>query len=253
MKKFNLIVLIITALFFIYIGIGYLSYGLIFGWTTVFVGLLIFLYIFLGQLVKKKEKLYKLLARISIVTYIIGFIFASVASIQILSTYKTKEAPADSVMIVLGCGLSRSDRTSPSLLLSLRLKAAIECLNANEDMKCVVAGGQGFGEDIPEALSMYNYLVEKGIDGSRIYMEDKSTSTNENIGFSKKIMEDEGLIEGGTGNVVIATDGFHEFRAHNIAKEYGLTAYTCSSKTPSGMLGILWVREICAIITQVWL
>ena len=52
----------------------------------------------------------------------------------------------------------------------------------------MVSGGQGPGEEISEAECMYRWLVAKGIEASRIYKEDKSTSTEENIIFSEETL-----------------------------------------------------------------
>ena len=40
---------------------------------------------------------------------------------------------------------------------------------------------------------MYQYLVSKGIDPHRLYQEDKSTSTRENILFSYQLIKKENL------------------------------------------------------------
>ena len=96
----------------------------------------------------------------------------------------------DVTMVVLGC---KVNGTNPSLTLKSRLDAAYEYLSENESVSCIVSGGQGPDEGISEAECMYNYLVEKGIDKDRLYMEDKSTSTRENLEFSKAVIDKEGL------------------------------------------------------------
>ena len=54
----------------------------------------------------------------------------------------------------------------------------------NPKLQCILSGGQGANEEISEAKCMYQYLASKGIDPHRLYQEDKSTSTRENILFS---------------------------------------------------------------------
>ena len=54
------------------------------------------------------------------------------------------------------------------------------------DLKIVVSGGQGEGENITEATAMRNFLVDNGVDSSLIIMEDKSTNTYENFLYSKQ-------------------------------------------------------------------
>ena len=123
------------------------------------------------------------------------------------------KADAD-YLIVLGAGL-RGER--PSLVLRNRINAAAKYLMENPDSKVVVSGGQGADELISEAEAMRRGLVELGISESRIIMEDKSTSTNENLTFSKA------YIPAGA-SVVIVTNKFHVYRACHLARECGYTS-----------------------------
>ena len=88
-----------------------------------------------------------------------------------------KRGTENATAIVLGCRVY-GERASQSL--RERLEAAYEYLVEHPEADCVVSGGKGDGEDISEAECMYRWLVEKGIDPSRIYKEDQSTSTEEN-------------------------------------------------------------------------
>lgn len=117
-------------------------------------------------------------------------------------------------LIVLGAGL-RGER--PSLVLRNRINAAAEYLSENPDSKVVVSGGQGPDELISEAEAMRRGLVELGIDEARILLEDHSTSTNENLTFSKQFIPDE-------ASVVIVTNKFHVYRACHLARECGYTS-----------------------------
>ncbi len=76
----------------------------------------------------------------------------------------------------------------PSQSLQNRLDVALKYLNENPKTKAIVSGGQGEDEDIPEAHSMRNYLVAHGINANRILIEDRSTSTYENLKFSKRFI-----------------------------------------------------------------
>lgn len=114
-------------------------------------------------------------------------------------------------LVVLGAGL-RGDR--PSLVLEYRIQAAAEYLLAHPESKVVVSGGQGANELISEAEAMRRGLVDLGVEESRIYLEDKSTSTNENLTFSMQFIP-----EG--ASVVIVTNKFHVFRACHLARECG--------------------------------
>ena len=57
-------------------------------------------------------------------------------------------------------------------------------MEENPETKAVLSGGKGDGESITEAQAMCNYLVEHGIDRERLILEEKSTSTTENLKFS---------------------------------------------------------------------
>lgn len=62
---------------------------------------------------------------------------------------------------------------------SLMIRASSREPEENTTAVCIVSGGKGDSENISEAEAIW--LVDKGIDSSRIYKEDKSTSTVENI------------------------------------------------------------------------
>ena len=147
------------------------------------------------------------------------------------------------VLVVLGCQVNGE---SPSLMMVERLKAAKDYLDTNPDSVCIVSGGLGKGEDISEAEAMKRWLVEKGIAEERIYMEDRSTSTDENIKFSKKIMEDNGLGD----SIAIATNEFHEYRAGKLADKYGLRHGAVSAKTAWWLFPTYYVREMYAILAE---
>jgi len=152
-----------------------------------------------------------------------------------------KDPPENATVIVLGAAI-RGDR--PSTMLADRLKSAASYLKKNPASKCVVSGGQGEDEDYPEALVMRNYLVEQGIEESRIYREDVSVNTYQNIELSKALVEKEGL----NSTVVIATQEFHQYRAQTFAKRAGFQEIgACTCRSPGYLLGCYWVREFAAI------
>lgn len=145
-------------------------------------------------------------------------------------------------MIVLGCQVRG---TTPSLLLSYRIQAAADYLTAHPETVAVLSGGIGSGEDISEAECMCRALTAKGIDPKRLYLEAESTNTQENLRFSKALMEREGL----TGPVAVVSSDFHIYRALQMAEDIGLDAQglaACSKyrfSTPTYML-----REAMALI-----
>ena len=145
--------------------------------------------------------------------------------------------------VVLGC---RVYGERPSLSLVERLEAAYAYLEENPDAVCVVSGGQGSGENISEAEAMYRWLVAKGIDGDRIYKEDESTSTEENIVFSKQVIEEHGL----NPNVAIVTSEYHTYRAGVIAQKNEMSFGTAPGQTAIWLFPTFYVRELYAILAE---
>ena len=88
-------------------------------------------------------------------------------------------------ILVLGAGLNGD---KPSAVLEMRLEKARLYLQEHPQTVVIVSGGQGPTEPVSEAESMKNWLMEKGIPNSRIIMEDKSTTTAENIRYSLRVI-----------------------------------------------------------------
>ena len=144
------------------------------------------------------------------------------------------------VLVVLGCQVRG---TSPSLMLNERIDAAYDYLVQHPNAVCIVSGGIGPGEKISEAQCMYEHLVERGIAADRIYQENRSTTTAENMTFSKEILDREGL----GSSIAITTNEFHEYRARRIAYKYGMESIPISAKTAGWLFPTYYVRELYAI------
>ena len=149
----------------------------------------------------------------------------------------------DRTVIVLGCQVHPD---GPSLMLTERLDAAYDYLVEHPAARCIVSGGQGADEPMSEAECMYNYLIERGIAEDRLYMEDKSTSTRENLLFSSEIIEANGL----NPRLAIATNEFHEYRAQKLSAELGFDCSAISAPTTAPLLPTFYVREMFAILVQ---
>ena len=155
-----------------------------------------------------------------------------------------EKKPAEpATLVVLGCKVNGE---SPSLMLHERLQTAYTYLTAHPDAVCVVSGGQGADEHISEAECMYRYLTEKGIAPSRLYKEDRSTSTRENLAFSKKIIEEKGLAP----SVAIVTNEFHEYRAGKVARALDMDYGAVPAGTALYLLPAFYVRELYGILYE---
>lgn len=159
---------------------------------------------------------------------------------EIYAAGKTKISD-QRLIIVLGCRV-RGDE--PSVSLVKRVDAAYQFLLFNPDSVAILSGGQGKDENISEAVCMQQLLYARGIRKDRLILEDRSTSTDENIRFSLEIMEQLGLDK----NAAIATSEYHQKRAANICKKYGLLSTPVSSRTKWTLLPTFLLRELFAEI-----
>lgn len=144
-------------------------------------------------------------------------------------------------VIVLGCQIYGE---TPSVSLKGRLDAAYAYLVAHGDCAVIVAGGQGEDEAVSEAYAMQKYLVEHGISAERIYLEDRSVNTDENIRFSGALIREKNLPQA----MYIVTDTFHCYRAYLFAERYGYEAYNLSADIYWPLLGEYWVRDLLGVL-----
>ena len=149
--------------------------------------------------------------------------------------------PEGATVVVLGAAL-RGEQ--PSRMLAERLKTAATYLRDHPESSCVVSGGQNDDEIISEAEAMKRYLVGLGIEESRIYLEDRSTNTEENLRMSRDVVEREGLPDA----VVVATQEFHQLRARIHAEEAGFEEIgALAARTPWYLFGGYWIRDFAGV------
>lgn len=149
---------------------------------------------------------------------------------------------SEDAVIVLGAGIKGEYVTE---LLAFRLQKAIEFSRRNPDAVIIVSGGQGPDEAISEALAMERYLVRRGVPPEMIIREEASTSTFENLMFSKEILDSQ--FED-SYRVTVITNDFHIFRAVGIAGKLGLTATHLHAQTNWYSIPVNYSRECLALI-----
>ena len=142
--------------------------------------------------------------------------------------------------IVLGAKVNKNGE--PSLSLHYRLEAAVVYLKQYPHVKVIVSGGQGKEEPMTEAERMCIFLKEAGIEEERILQESVSTSTFENIAFSKK------LLPAGETSVTIISSDFHLTRAQYLAEKVGLKVDVVPAETPESVEAKLRLRERAALL-----
>ena len=159
--------------------------------------------------------------------------------------YKSKKAPETEYIIVLGCGLFKDGTVTP--LLRGRLDAAIAAWeDGGRQAKIITSGGQGADEVISESQAMANYLLSCGVPQDAILLEDKSTTTEENLAFSQAIMD----ARGGASHCTIATSSYHCLRAAMFARRANLNASCVGGRTAGFYYPAAFFREYVALIVR---
>lgn len=171
-------------------------------------------------------------------------ILYTAVTLSAMAVAAEKKPQDSSTLVLLGCKVNGE---RPSLMLKKRIDAAYNYLAENENAVCVLSGGKGYNEGISEAECMFNELTARGIDQNRLYIEDSSTSTYENLKFSYEVIKKNNLNE----NVTVVTDGFHQLRASIIADKLGINVDgAVSADTPAYLFLTYLTREVIGVLAQ---
>ncbi|MFH8611525.1 YdcF family protein [Streptomyces sp. NPDC018029] len=178
-------------------------------------------------------------------TCYISFLFLSFVVYAFLYGRLRIRRKADFV-VVLGSGLIGGS-TVPPLLASRLLRAQeVHALLSKRGGAPVLitSGGQGPDEDVPESHAMADFLTERGFPADLIEREDRSTTTEENLRFSKAIMEksDPGY------RCVVVTNNYHAFRAALTARRLGVRGQVVGSTTAAYFWPNATIREFAAVL-----
>ncbi|RKN84109.1 YdcF family protein [Paenibacillus ginsengarvi] len=167
-----------------------------------------------------KRWLRRLIAFVS-AAVLLGLIWVGYVQWRIRSVQDMPLARDAQVAIVLGASL-RNDKPSPAL--RERLEQAYKLYEIGGVSRLIVSGGlDDNGATITEAEGMKRYLIGRGIPEEAILEEGESTSTYENLLFSKRIMDREGWTR-----PIIVTHQYHGARSMDIADFIGLSGATAS-------------------------
>lgn len=147
------------------------------------------------------------------------------------------------VLLVLGCQVKGE---TPSEMLLYRIEAAYDYMSLHPDTKAVLCGGQGNGENISEAECMYRELISRGISADRLFCEDRSVDTHENVNFAAEIIRE---YLPNTEDVIVVTNGFHILRGKLLCESVGLNAYGVAGRMPSNPILCLnyYLREFAGV------
>lgn len=155
----------------------------------------------------------------------IAMVYVTITTISIC-TYsgKDEKCKAD-IAIILGAGATE-EGVSP--VYRERINHGIWLYENGYVDAILVTGGIGEGNQSSDAEIAREYLLQQGIPKEIVYIEDKSTITQENIQNAKEIMDDQSL-----ETAIVVSDPLHMKRAMLMASDYEIKAY--SSPTPTSM------------------
>ncbi|NLW52239.1 MAG: YdcF family protein [Tissierellia bacterium] len=171
------------------------------------------------------------------------FVFFALLTYSILYLYLPKKKDYDFI-IIHGSGLIDGYKVPP--LLAARIDKAIEAYQLREiqDAKIIASGGQGSDEKVSEAKAITDYLLDKGIDRDSIIIEDKSTTTYENLKFSKEVAEK--IKE--NPNFLFISNNYHVFRTTIYARRLNMNGNGVGAKTAGYYIPSAFIREYIAIL-----
>ncbi len=174
---------------------------------------------------------------------ILGVCLFGITESIILKASTGAENPECQYVVVLG---AKVNGTIPSLSLSDRLRAAEEYLNRYPDAIAILSGGKGEDEGISEAQCMFDHLTARGISPERLWLEDQSTSTWENLNFTLDLIEEK------TGTrpekLGVLSSEYHLFRASLFAKECGIEAVGIPASTSWPTIRLnYFLREVAGV------
>ncbi|MDP4181704.1 MAG: YdcF family protein [Bacillota bacterium] len=174
------------------------------------------------------------------IIFLVVAILCSVLFSFILDGAKNSKPRNSDVLIVLGCQIWGE---GPSLMLEYRLQNALALYKKGVAKSIIVSGGQGSDEKTSEANVMKKWLIKNKVPEDIIFEEDKSTSTYENLKFSKKIMKEKGF-----KSAVIVTNDYHIFRALWLGKRLGIACTGAPSQTVEYLKPYYYSREFISNI-----
>lgn len=172
----------------------------------------------------------------------VAFIATLVTTFEIFYFGESAKPKKSDCIIVLGCQVYGM---TPSPFLAWRTEQAFKLYKEGYGKYIIVSGGKGPGENISEAEAMKRYLLSKGVEASKILIDDKSGSTMANLINSKAIMDKEGL-----KTAVIVSNKYHLKRASLMAKQQNINgSYSGVFVTPYKYHEFTgYIREIPALI-----
>ncbi|MBW0101369.1 YdcF family protein [Pseudonocardia sp. KRD291] len=181
-----------------------------------------------------------------LVAVYLGFLFCSFLLYAVVYA-RIAARPGIDFVVVLGSGLIRG-QVPP--LLAARLHKAMslrdEAIREGGAPVLLTSGGKGADEPVAEAEAMADYLAAHGVPPESILRETLSTTTLENLRYSRTIM----ARHAPDHRCVVVTNDYHVFRAALMARRAGLNGQVLGAATARYYWPSATIREFIAILAE---
>ena len=223
-------------------GLGVFCYAFVYGYQ--FTGILLcglgVLRFAFGILNLCRRKIFGIILSVCLCIGVIGMIATGV---WIGGNLSGAEQPQAEYAVVLGAGVNG---TEPSQSLCERIDAAESYAKEYPNAILILSGGKGDLENISEAQCMYEHLIARGIPANRLILEENATSTQENLQFSMKLIEERsGAVPEA---VAVISSEYHLLRASLIAQKLDVQMLGYPAETENKLYFCnMFLREIFAV------
>lgn len=147
----------------------------------------------------------------------------------------------DAVVIVLGGALINNQ---PAPTLSLRLDVAKGLYDTHPRITLVLTGGPSSDGATSEAQAMARYLLDHGVQKSRLVLECEARNTRENIARSLELVGH----PNNSAQLCVITSDYHLYRAVCAGKKAGVLLTPIPAPTPVPGRLQQWCREVLTIL-----
>lgn len=170
---------------------------------------------------------------------ILGLCHCIVCMVYLWLYAKERTLERPDLIFVFGAGLIENRL---SLSLKTRLNKAIELHHLYPDCPIIVSGGQGRNEWLSEAQAMKDYLILNHINTKMIWVEDMSTTTQENLVFSMKLYDLKNK------KIALVSNQFHVYRTEKMARKLGLKGFGVPAYMRNIGTFAFYIREYLACV-----
>jgi uncharacterized SAM-binding protein YcdF (DUF218 family) len=171
----------------------------------------------------KLKRLYGFSTHVISLLLISFFVYVLSSAFNIYSFSHVNELTNADAAVILGASIWNDE---PSPVFQERINHGIWLYKNGYVKYLIFTGGAGKYSDISEAFVAMNYAIKNSIPAEKIFIEEKSKVTFENIVYARNIIRNKNF-----SKVIIVSDPLHMKRATTMAKDLNLNVYP--SPTPT--------------------